>query len=97
MRASELLGRRITVEGKERYVVGLRAVQDGPRRGHLATIRLDAVIVSNRQAGANLGFQDRDQQGPWLLGALVRLAHRGTQVLPWDEVRDQLVPGAEPR
>ena len=93
MRASDLLGRTLTLpDGQRRYVVGLRGVPDGPVHGSLRLIRLDGVIVSNRRIGANLGFHDRDQQGPRLLGALVRLAHRGTQVLPWDEVRDQLVP-----
>ena len=93
MRASDLLGRTVRLpDGQERIVVGLRGVQDGPLRGEMPLIRLDGVIVSNRHSGAYLGFQDRDQQGPWLLGAIVRRAHRGTQVLLWSEVRDQLVP-----
>lgn len=92
MRASDLLGRRVRLDdGTERIVVGLRAVQDGPLRGELRSLRLDGVIVSNRLALAYLGFQDRAQQGPWLLGAIVRRAHRGTAVVPWEQVRDQLV------
>jgi hypothetical protein len=92
MRASDLLGQTVHLpDGSERVVVGLRAVQDGPPRGLMAGIRLDAVIVSNRHAGAYLGYQDRDQQGPWLIGAIVRRLHRGTTVLPWADVRDQLL------
>ena len=97
MRASDLLGRPVTLsDGEERIVVGLRGVQDGPVRGSLRTIRLDAVIVSNRHTGAYLGFQDREQQGPWLIGAIVRRLHRGTRVVAWAEVRDQLLESIEP-
>jgi hypothetical protein len=92
MRASDLLGRTVRLpDGTERVVVGLRAIQDGPPRGLTAAIRLDAVIVSNRHAGAHLGYQDRDQQGPWLIRALVRRLHRGTEVIDWPLVKDQLL------
>ena len=96
MRASELLGRQVRLpDGQERIVVGLRAVDEGPAVGGGPAIRLEGVIVSNRHTGAYLGFQDRDQQGPRLIGTLVRWAHRGTQVLPWEDVRDQLLTAGE--
>ena len=34
----------------------------------------------------------RDQQGPRLLGRIVRWLHRGTAVVPWDDVREQVLP-----
>ena len=93
MRASDLIGRTITLpDGTERVVVGIRAIQDGPPRGLMAAIRVDSLIVSNRHAGSYLGFQDRDQQGPWVLGRIVRWLHRGTAVVPWEDVREQVLP-----
>ena len=87
MRASDLLGR--TVRGPaqdEGIVIGLLASQDPP-----SALRVTAVVVSSRHTGAYLGYQQRDQRGPWALAALVRRLHRHTRVVPWAEVRDQLL------
>jgi hypothetical protein len=91
MRASDLLGRTVRDgSGRELTIIGIRAVQDGPTRGTMASLRVDAVLASPRRAGAFLGYQDPRQRGPWLLRTVVRLLHRGTQVLPWAQVRHQL-------
>lgn len=96
MRAGDLLGREVRLaDGHTRIVVGLRAVPDGPIRGLRASLRIDAVIVSHRGTGSYLGFQDRQQQGPWLLGVIVRRLHRHAAVVPWDEVCDQLLNSAD--
>lgn len=98
MRAGDLLGREVRLaDGYTRIVVGLRAVPDGPLRGLRATLRIDAVIVSRRGTGSYLGFQDREQQGPWLVGAIVRRLHRHGAVVPWEEVCDQLLDSGDDR
>jgi hypothetical protein len=96
MRASDLLGR--TVRGADGEplgrVIGIRAVQDGPLRGAMASLRVDAVIVDRRRFGARLGYQYDAKRGPWALGSLLRWWHRHAVVVPWREAADQLLqPG----
>ncbi|HST48664.1 PRC-barrel domain-containing protein [Jatrophihabitans sp.] len=89
MKASDLIhqpvfddtGRRIGV------VTDLRCVQDGPLRGAMAAPRVHQVIVSRRRTGSLLGYDRREQQGPWLIRRIVRWLHRDLMVVPWESVR----------
>jgi hypothetical protein len=94
MRASELLGARVrTAEGDTLgYVTDLRCRRDGPVRGHLQEIRLDALVVASRLVGSNLGYQERGKRGPWLIGVIMRRLHRDSRVVAWDLV-DDVSPG----
>jgi len=89
MRASDLLGRPVldasgTTLGR---VIDLRCVQDGPLRGSMAAPSVHELIVSQRRVGSMLGYDRRDQQGPWLIRLIVRRLHRRLLVVPWEAVR----------
>lgn len=88
MRASDLIG--LDVVGRSGQplgiVIDLRCVLDGPLRGALAQPRVSAVIVSGRHTGSLLGYDRRDQQGPWLVRKVVRWMHRNMRIIPWDDV-----------
>lgn len=88
MRASDLIGVDVVAADGHRLgiVTDLRCVLDGPLRGTLAQPRVSALIVSRRHTGSLLGYDRRDQQGPWLVRAVVRSLHRDMQIIPWDEV-----------
>jgi hypothetical protein len=92
MRASDLLGKTVRdASGRSREVIGIRAVQDGSLPDCPAALRVDAVIVSSRYAGAYLGYTNDRQRGPWALAALLRRLHRHAEVLPWATVQSQLL------
>ncbi|MFL6130250.1 MAG: PRC-barrel domain-containing protein [Mycobacteriales bacterium] len=88
MRASELLGKE--VRDRDGTPVGvvtdLRCVQDGPPRGHLAALRVDALLISRAHSGTLLGYDRGRSQGPALLRAIVRRLHRGARTIDWDRV-----------
>ena len=90
MRASDLLHRRVVAEDGQAvgHVIGLRAVADGPPSGPNALLRIDALMVSRRHVGSWLGYQNREQQGPWVLAAVVRWLHRSDLVIDWVDVLD---------
>jgi hypothetical protein len=88
MRASELLGTRvITADGRPiGFVTGLRCTLDGPSDGPLAAPRLRTLVVTPRRVAASLGYQQNRQHGPWLVHQVVRLLHRHTRMVEWDDV-----------
>jgi sporulation protein YlmC with PRC-barrel domain len=49
---------------------------------------VDALVVSRRPVGSTLGYDRRAEQGPWLVGALVRALHRHDTLVPWTSVTD---------
>jgi hypothetical protein len=90
MKASDLIGLDVVDSGGRHLgvVTDLRCVQDGPLRGSMAAPRLDALVVSRRHTGSMLGYDRREQQGPWLVRAVVRWLHRDLAVIPWSAVAD---------
>jgi len=86
MKASDLIGRPVVDSTGRRIgvVTDLRCVQDGPLRGAMAAPRVRDVIVSRRRTGSMLGYDRRDQQGPWLIRLLVRWLHRDLLIVPWE-------------
>lgn len=88
MRASELIGQPVFDSGGQPIgiITDLRCVQDGPLRGAMAAPRVRAVIVSRRHTGALLGYDRRDQQGPWLIRVLIRRLHRHLRIIAWEDL-----------
>ena len=88
MKASDLIGLDVVDRGGHRLgvVTDLRCIQDGPLRGSMAAPRVDSLLVSRRHTGSTLGYDRREQQGPWLLRAIVRWLHRDMVVVPWSGV-----------
>jgi hypothetical protein len=88
MKASDLLGRPVLDATGDRlgYVTDLRCVQDGPLRGVMCAPRIHAILVSRRHVGSLLGYDRREQQGPWLIRVIVRRLHRHLQVIPWTAI-----------
>jgi hypothetical protein len=68
------------------YVTDLRCVQDGPLRGAMCAPRVHALVVSRHRVGSLLGYDRREQQGPWLIRVIVGRLHRNLQVIPWSAV-----------
>lgn len=101
MRASDLLGHQvIDADGDTIGVVtDLRCIQDGPLRGTQATLRVDSLLVSRHHTGSLLGYDRRQQQGPWLVRLIIRTLHRRMHVIPWSDIAEEgppirLRPGA---
>jgi len=88
MRASDLLGRPVLDRDGQRIgiITDLRCVQDGPLRGSMAAPRVHALIVSRRHTGSLLGYDRREQQGPWLLRTIIRRLHKDMRIIAWDDV-----------
>lgn len=88
MKASDIIGRPVLDSAGRRLgvVTDLRCIQDGPLRGAMAAPRVHQVVVSPRRVGSMLGYDRREQQGPWLIRLVVRWLHRDLVVLPWESI-----------
>ena len=89
MRASDLLGARVvTPDGEDLGVVtGLRCSSDGPKYGGtLPAPVLRALIVAPHGLGAELGYQQEEQRGPWLIRVIMRWLHRHDRLIDWADV-----------
>lgn len=87
MRASELIGRPV-LDGSGRrigLVTDLRCVREPAPNGQWGLLRLDALVIGRRQAGARLGY-DRHQRAPALVRGLARRIHGRATVVPWSAV-----------
>jgi sporulation protein YlmC with PRC-barrel domain len=88
MRARELLGQQVidSLGQPVGWVTDLRCIQDGPLRGAMRMPRIHALVISRHRTGSLLGYDRREQQGPWMIRAAVRLLHRHLLVVPWSLV-----------
>lgn len=88
MRASDFIGCDVLdASGRKVGVVtDLRCVQDGPLRGDVASMRVDAAVISARHTGSLLGYDRSEEQGPWLVRVVVRRLHRHMRVIPWRDL-----------
>ena len=102
MRMSDVLACRVherdgTCLGRVRDV---RLVMDGPTRGALASLRVDAVIVGGPALADRLGFLRGGVRGPALLAALLRrfeardVTIAAADIEAWDVEHRQLVLSA---
>jgi len=87
-RLHDLLG--MTVRTPTGRVLGhvndLRLVADRAVRGLHAELVVDGLVVDGRHAGSLLGYDRRQEQGPWLLRLIVRALHRHAGYTPWSAV-----------
>jgi hypothetical protein len=85
------------------HVRDVRLVMDGPLRGTLASLRLDAIVVGGSGIAGRLGYLRGGVRGPWPLSALMRrleanaMTVDAADVIDWDveHHRLRLAPGAE--
>jgi hypothetical protein len=94
MRAHDLIGQEVFDADGQRVgvITDLRCIQDGPLRGTMALPRIDSLLVSRRHLGSLLGYDRREQQGPWLIRTIVRHLHRDLLVIPWSKVGSHTGP-----
>ena len=90
MRASDLLGARVTTDdGRDLgHVVGLRCTLDGPSDGPLAAPRIATLVVTPARSGSSLGYVQDSDRGPWLIGAVIRRLHRARRLVDWADIAD---------
>ncbi len=106
MRISDLLECEVfDASGASRGKVrDVRLIMDGPLRGALAQLRLDAVIVGGDALAGRLGYLRNRVRGPALLKAIMsRLERRAStytaeEIVEWDVAhqRLRLRPAAQP-
>jgi sporulation protein YlmC with PRC-barrel domain len=89
-RLGDLLGAKVTgVDGRNLgHVNDVRLAPGQAVRGVRAELVVEGIVVSDRHAGSMLGYDRRDDQGPWLVRRLVRRVHRNARYLPWSAVRE---------
>ncbi|MBN0040836.1 PRC-barrel domain containing protein [Cellulosimicrobium cellulans] len=56
------------------------------RRARAGRARVVGVLVSPRTGTSFLGYERTDVTAPWPVPQLVRRRHRGTFLVPWDDV-----------
>ena len=56
------------------------------RRDRVGRARVVGVLVSPRTGTSFLGYERTDVTAPWPVPQLVRRRHRGTFLVPWDDV-----------
>jgi sporulation protein YlmC with PRC-barrel domain len=88
MKASDIIGKPVVGADGRKYgvVIDLRCVQDGPVRGSMAAPRVHSLIASKHRTGSLLGYDRRDQQGPWLIRVIISLLHRQVTIIDWNDV-----------
>jgi hypothetical protein len=88
MKLSELLDREVVTRQGEvvGYVADVRLVQDGPLVGpYAAALRVDGIIVGNRQHFRLLGYDRR--VGPFYVRALVRYLTGDPRYVTWAQIQ----------
>lgn len=54
--------------------------------GPLAELVVDGLVVGRRRPGTLFGYARNPGQGPWMVRSVVRLLHRHTGYLAWEDV-----------
>lgn len=54
--------------------------------GPLAELVVEGIIAGKMRPGTLFGYDRNQEQGPWLIRAIVRALHRHTGYVPWDDV-----------
>ena len=87
MRASDLLGRPVLDATGRRIglVTDLRCVKEAGPDAAWGVLRLESLVVDERQIGSRLGY-DRHQRSPALLRGVMRRLHGRSTVVPWSRV-----------
>jgi sporulation protein YlmC with PRC-barrel domain len=87
MRASDVIQRQVRTRSGRRLgvVTDIRVHRD---RAHQQPdlLTLESLIVSPRRTGSLLGYERREQQGPWLVRLIVLALHRRAVLVEWQQV-----------
>ena len=99
MRLSELLG--CTVHdldgGSLGTVTDVAMVPTGRSSRSTGTLAVESLLISPRHTGSLFGYERREEQGPWLIAAIIRRLHRGAfrvawrDVTEWDQQRHRVI------
>ena len=87
-RLNDLLGMDIRfADGTDGdQVTDVRLVTGDRVRGQLAELVADGLVVGRRRPGTLFGYDRDPRRGPWMIRTVVRLLHRHTGYLEWDDV-----------
>ena len=87
-RVGDLLGMQVV--GSRENVLGqvtdVRVSWETDATGESVMV-VDGFVVGSGRSGSLLGYDRRQEQGPALLGAVVRWLHRRSVVVGWSDVR----------
>lgn len=85
---TELVGTHVRfADGRDGdLVVDVRLAPSARVPGLLAEYVVEGLVVGRARPGTLFGYDRHPEQGPWLLRKLVRLLHRHTGYVRWDEV-----------
>jgi sporulation protein YlmC with PRC-barrel domain len=83
-RITDLLG--MTVSGPGGRLGRVLDVRLEPTRHPERRLRVVGLLVGKGRPGTLLGYDRREEQGPWLLARLVRTLHRHTVSVPVEDV-----------
>lgn len=87
-RFNDLLGMRIRfADGREGdQVMDVRLTPSARVPGVLAELVVEGIIAGRMRPGTLFGYDRNPEQGPWLVRAVLRLLHRHTGYVAWDDV-----------
>jgi hypothetical protein len=90
MRISDLMACDVVDHGGRDLgqVRDVRLVMDGPLRGSLAALRLDAIVVGGSAVAGRLGFLRGGVRGPWPLAAVMNRLERRALTIAADDVAE---------
>lgn len=83
LRLGDLCGMQVIGDGGRRRRTKVTDARFEPMDGHLV---LRALVVGRGGPGSWLGYERKDEQGPWLVAAIVRGWHRDSRVIDVDDV-----------
>lgn len=83
-RISDLLG--MTVSGPDGRLGRVLDVRLEPTRHPERRLRVVGLLVGKGRPGTLLGYDRREEQGPWLLARVVRTMHRHSATVSVDEI-----------
>lgn len=87
-RFNDLLGMRIRfADGREGdQVMDVRLAPSARVPGVLAELVVEGIIAGRMRPGTLFGYDRNPEQGPWLVRTVLRLLHRHTGYVAWDDV-----------
>jgi sporulation protein YlmC with PRC-barrel domain len=99
VRLHDLLGLPVLLAGGDRagYVNDVRLAPSDRRRGRLPELVTEGLVVGRRRNGTLLGYDRRQEQGPLVVRAVLRVLHRHTGYVPWSSVREVDLESGEVR
>ena len=93
---SDLLGASVTAEGhRAGHLVDVRLLPDETTTDQpTARLWIHGILVSPHARTSVLGYERKQVRSPWPIAAFQRWRHRGSFLVPWEDiqaVRDRVV------